>query len=502
MGISSENLRFILGLKVKTLRQARGFSLKTLASASGLSISYLSEIEKGKKYPKPDKLLGLATALEVSYDELVSARVHEDLNPVTETLKSPFFSEFPFEVFGLQTQDLFSLFSEDPSRAGALVRTFLEIGQMYDMRVEHFLFAALRSYQLMHDNYFVDIEDAASAFRDQVGHKSLAADAALALERTLRRVHGYTINNSSLAKQPEIRDLRSILALGPPPTLFLNEHLLPVQRAFVFGRELGYHAMGLGERATTSSWLKVSSFEQVLNNFKASYFAGAVLIDRDEVVEAMTSFFSAKRWSTQSFLGLLDKFSATPEMFFYRLGQLLPRLLGLQEFFFLRLNYDARSGSTQLTKVFNRSDVPLPQAFWLDEHYCRKWGGMRLLKGLDSEGGRTQVHIQKSRFHPGGEEFLVFSLARPLQLSSVAYSCVNLGFRVNDALRSVVNFVDDPAIPTEVVGATCERCSLGPAECSDRAAEGSLHASAGRLQRKEAAIQSLIAGADSLDGAR
>jgi XRE family transcriptional regulator, fatty acid utilization regulator len=499
MGTSSENLRFILGLKVKTLRQSAGYSLKQLAAASGLSISYLSEIEKGKKYPKPEKMLGLATALGVSYDDLVSARVQENLNPVTETLQSAFFSEFPFEVFGLRTQDLFSLFSEDPSRAGALVRTFLEIGQMYDMRVEHFLFAALRSYQLMHDNYFVDIEEAAAAFRDQVGTKELKLDASGALQRTLERIHGYTIDASGLTGHPEIRDLRSVLALGPPPTLFVNEHLLPAQRAFVFGRELAYHVMGLGERATTSSWLKVTSFEQVLNNFKASYFAGAVLIDRDELLDAMTRFFASTSWSPEAFMELMARFSATPEMFFYRLGQLLPGLLGLQEFFFLRLNHDARSGSTQLTKVFNRSELTLPQGFWLDEHYCRRWGGMRLLFELPPNDRRTQIRVQRSVFQPDGQEFLVFSLARPLQLSSVAYSCVNLGFRINDALRKVVGFVDDPSISTEWVNVTCERCALGAAECADRAAEGTLHASSSRLERKEAAIAELIASAEPGD---
>ena len=57
MAISADNLRFILGLKLKNLRQEKGMSLKALAESAGLSISYLSEIEKGKKYPKPDKLL-------------------------------------------------------------------------------------------------------------------------------------------------------------------------------------------------------------------------------------------------------------------------------------------------------------------------------------------------------------------------------------------------------------------------------------------------------------
>ena len=49
MELSAENLRYVLGLKLRRLRLERGLSLKELAARSGLAISYLSEIEKGKK---------------------------------------------------------------------------------------------------------------------------------------------------------------------------------------------------------------------------------------------------------------------------------------------------------------------------------------------------------------------------------------------------------------------------------------------------------------------
>ncbi|MFT5517666.1 MAG: transcriptional regulator with XRE-family HTH domain [Rhodothermales bacterium] len=493
MPVSEDHLRFILGLKVKAMRQAAGWSLKELAAKAGLSISYLSEIEKGKKYPKPEKLLGLSGALGIDYDELVSVRVEDHLDPLTKTLRSPLFSEFPFEVFGLEAQDLFSLFSEDPSKAGALVRTLLEIGQMYDMRVEHFLFAALRSYQLMHDNYFADIEDAAAGFRSQTGAEALDKDAVGILTQTLERVHGYTLDWTRLAERPELRDLRSVLAEGDKPTLFVNPHLLPPQQAFVLGRELAYHVMGLGERATTSSWLKVTSFEQVLNNFKASYFAGAILIDRDELTDALTVFFRNPRWSSLAFLELMERFEATPEMFFYRVGQLLPGLLGFQDMFFTRLNHNQRSGETRLNKVFNRSELPLPQGFWLDEDYCSRWAGMRLLGKLAAGERKTRAYAQRSRFVGSDDEFFVISVARPLQLSSAAYSCVTLGFRIDERFRDVVAFTNDPSLATETVNVTCQRCPLGAAECSDRQAEGTLYAAQGKLERRESAIADLIA---------
>ena len=79
---SSDSLRLILGLKLRNLRLARGEGLREVAARAGLSVSYLSEVEQGKKYPKPDKLLRLAAALEIAYDDLVSSKVTAELGPL------------------------------------------------------------------------------------------------------------------------------------------------------------------------------------------------------------------------------------------------------------------------------------------------------------------------------------------------------------------------------------------------------------------------------------
>ncbi|HXG01701.1 MAG TPA: helix-turn-helix transcriptional regulator, partial [Bacteroidota bacterium] len=164
MDVNPENLRLILGVKLKQLRTERDLSLSELAAKSNLSVSYLSEIEKGKKYPTPDKLLQIARAIGVSFDELVSVQVSESLDSLSTFLKSPLIQEFPFELFGIQPRNLVHLITESPQEAGAFIQTLLEIGQTYDMSVEQFLFAALRSYQKMHANYFDDLELAAEEF--------------------------------------------------------------------------------------------------------------------------------------------------------------------------------------------------------------------------------------------------------------------------------------------------------------------------------------------------
>ena len=94
MEINSDSLRLILGIKVRQFRQQAGLSLKQMAVKSGLSISYLSEIEKGKKYPKPEKIFQIAQGLGKSFDELVSLQLDEDQNPLASLLNSPVFREF------------------------------------------------------------------------------------------------------------------------------------------------------------------------------------------------------------------------------------------------------------------------------------------------------------------------------------------------------------------------------------------------------------------------
>ena len=58
-----ENVPVIFGLKLRQLREDRGLGLKELSALAGMSPSYVNEIEKGKKYPKADKILQLAEAL-------------------------------------------------------------------------------------------------------------------------------------------------------------------------------------------------------------------------------------------------------------------------------------------------------------------------------------------------------------------------------------------------------------------------------------------------------
>ncbi|NJL27878.1 MAG: helix-turn-helix domain-containing protein [Thermoanaerobaculia bacterium] len=414
--------RYIFGLKLRRHRREKQLGLSELAERSGLSISYLSEIEKGKKYPKPEKILEIAAALGVSFDELVSLQVDGRLEAIKTLFGSPLLQEFPFHLFGIEPKDVLDLFTEVPDKAGALVQALLEVARSYDVRVEHFLFAALRSYQQMHRNYFADLEAAAQRFRSEHGWAERPSVGLEELREVFTRDYGFTIDEELLETRPRLRGFRSVWVGPKPRKLLINPRLLPAQKAFVLGRELGYSYLGLGERAKTSSWLKVESFDQVLNNFKASYFAGALCVNGRQLRRDLESFFRRRSWDAEVFAQLQQRYQATPEMFFYRLTQLVPEHFGLPDLFFLRLNNKVGEQRVVLTKILNLSSAPGPHGIDLAEHYCRRWPGVQLLRRLaaqtDPPPGSTLVSAQRSHFIVDQREFFVFSMARPLVLQT------------------------------------------------------------------------------------
>ena len=499
--LDSEHLRYVLGLKLRSLRQEKGKPLKAIAARSGLSVSYLSEIEKGKKYPKPGKLIELARALDVSFDSLVSLQVDEELNPVKAVFSSSLLREFPFDLFGIQPEDLFDLVTQDPAKAGALLRTFLEVGRLYDVHAEHFLLAALRSYQQMHANYFEDLEGAAASYRRARGWSGRKPPAFSRLRAILERDHGYVVDEKTLPGNPDLKSFRSVFVDGERPRLLINGRLMPSQKGFLLAREIGYRELRVTERATTSTWIKVESFEQVLNNFKASYFAGALLIDRDVLREDLARFFARPKWDGTALLEGMRRYDATPETFFHRLTQLIPRFFGLREIFFMRFSHAVRSQSYDLTKVLNLSRVPVPHGVGAGETYCRRWPALRLLREMERAGKRrgarpVAVAAQRSHFLDDDAEFFVIAMARPLALSDRANSSVSLGFLVDEAFRERVRFWDDPSVPRVEVNLTCERCRLSSKECRERAAPPVLHDRQEKQNRKEEALRRLLEDAD------
>jgi len=68
--VGGEEIKTILGANIRNLRSHREFTQAELAERADISIIYLSNIERGVKYPKPAILLQIAESLEVEVYEL------------------------------------------------------------------------------------------------------------------------------------------------------------------------------------------------------------------------------------------------------------------------------------------------------------------------------------------------------------------------------------------------------------------------------------------------
>ena len=68
------NLTPVLGANLRRIRTKRGLSLERLAAESGVSRAMLSQIELGHSTPTINLLWKVATALDVPFSALISAR--------------------------------------------------------------------------------------------------------------------------------------------------------------------------------------------------------------------------------------------------------------------------------------------------------------------------------------------------------------------------------------------------------------------------------------------
>lgn len=487
---NSEKIKLIFGLKVRQLRQEKGINLSTLAERSGVSVSYLNEIESGKKYPKSDKILALAKALEADYDTLVSMKLSKKLQPVAELLNSPILQELPLELFGIQPTDLLEILAQAPARFSAFINTIIEISRSYGMRVEQFFVSALRSFQEIHDNYFPEIEEAAESFLKEAGVQTVSADL---LKNVLEQRFGYVIEAFDEASHPDLANLRSVF-LPNQHKLLVHRGLTSEQRAFTFGREVGYQVMKLEQRPLVSSVLEVESFEEMLNNFRGSYFSGALLMPQQMLADALNDFFRQPNWDSGRFLDLISRFQATPEMFLRRITSVLTSRFGINQLFFIRFDNVAGENFFALSKELHLAKLHNPHAT-LREHYCRRWVSLTILQELadlqtnNTWDGQPLCRAQISEYENSDNRYLVISLAKPSPPKANMNSSVSIGFAIDNNLKGLVRFLDDPALLRRTVAETCERC--GVLDCQERSASPLILQKQVRIKQVSEAVKRL-----------
>lgn len=489
MTAKTANEKIIFGLKVKQLRQEQGLSFSDLSKTSGMSLSYLNEIEKGKKFPKQDKVKNLARALGTTREELTDGKLGRHLAPVTQLLQSNFLNELPLELFGIELSKVADLIAQAPTRVGAFISTLLELSRSYALREENFYFAALRSYLELHDNYFPELENAVEVFTQKHGLPGFRPVPPRTLGGILESVYGYSIVPEGLNDHPDLQMFRSVYQ-PQGKRLLLNGDLTPGQRGFQYGKELGFNHLRLTERANTSSLLRSRVFEEVLNHSKATYFSVALHIPLQPFVESVREFFALPGWNAEAFLGLMQRYNATPEMFYHRLTNVVPNFFGLRELFFLRFLHDSETDDFTIDKELHLNRRHHPHENGLFEHYCRRWISLSLLQDEpQTEPSEMRIDVQRSHYYGTEDEYLCITVARMGSPEPGRNISLTLGFLINDKLQETISWLNDPSIPARTVNTTCERCPI--TDCTVRAAEPIIVRKREKYQRVKAALKEL-----------
>ena len=75
--MTGEEVRQTLAKNIKKLRALKGFSQAQLAEEVDISLPFMSSIEQSSKWPYPDTLAQIATALEIEVSDLFTTQEAE-----------------------------------------------------------------------------------------------------------------------------------------------------------------------------------------------------------------------------------------------------------------------------------------------------------------------------------------------------------------------------------------------------------------------------------------
>jgi len=461
--MEEEDIKLIFGLKLKQIRTDKSLSLFGLSKLSGLSKSYLNEIENGKKYPKPDKIVILSEKLDVPYDQMVSLKLDKNLAPIGDLLRSKILKEIPLELFGIKESKLIDIVANAPIKVNAFISTIIEIAQHYNFSRESFFLASVRSFQEANNNYFDDLEQSVLKFAKSYQIDLTETVSSKDLEEILVEEYNYIIKGNELNKHEALGNLRSVF-VPKTNTLLLANEIDEAQRAFIYAKEIAYNFLNIKLRLYTFPWIKFETFDQVLNNFYASYFAGALLIPKVKITTLLNDLFKKDTFDQEQFLNIITRFNASPESFYQRLTNILPKEFNLQNLFFLRFTHTAASNHFELNKELHLSHHHAPRANEANEHYCRRWASLQVLKDISTHKKENAFDIQISNYPSREMKYLVLSSATKDPFKKDQYRSISIGLLINKQLERKLKFLKDPKLVTKDVGVTCERCAIKDCE--------------------------------------
>lgn len=482
-------LKFILGLKIRRLRSKRGYSLKDLSLRSGLSHSYLNEIEKGKKYPKVEKIISLASALGVDKEELLNVKMGKQFHPLMEFLESNLANNLPLSAFGIGEQDIYDIMSHGPEKFASFIMTVAELAKSYDISVDDLNKSALRTYIEINSNYFPFLEELGSSYSRQI-KEIISGDCyekmTERLMLKLKKEFGVAVDLRTLGSGARPLGLKSIYREKKKnKVLFVNCNLDYKQKIFALIKELGAQQLVSDDSNKRRDPLK-KQFGDLLLDFQTHYFACAVLLPEEDFVKEIQTVFQLPHFDEKLFNKILARSAAPEEILMGRLAQILPRHFKLNQLFYLRCNedYAKAPGSYFISQELHLGQLHHPHGVSLRERYCRRWITTSVLgllsdqiaensNGINEEKSEGVIlGTQISQMGESGASYFCLSLARKRTTVEGVISSLTLGIPIDESFKARIQFSEDPRIEKKVVGRTCERCSLS--DCEERVAPPSI----------------------------
>jgi XRE family transcriptional regulator, fatty acid utilization regulator len=464
-----------LGHRIRSLRMASNLGLRDLARRAEISAGFLSKIEDGAKMPTVATIDRLARALDTTTSALVAAQERPDVREPGRAIAAV--EKIPFRDLDLSAGRLALETSRVAPRHG-------------DVGAEHLLRAAVRwrlEQQVAND----EIERIADSFRVSMPPVDPAVWEAY-LQNWLDE-RGIRVESLPVEQRPALKGERAVLVGRPPRLLLLNQNLTPEQKLFVLAREAGYVKCGLEARSFVYPPDREDSFDQVFNDYSASYFAAALLVPSGPLMEQLKSVLQKFEWRPEAFERLLDSYKdlATNETVMYRFSQVMARRNPPLRTHFLKI-VSTDAGKYRIDKRLNLSSENVVTGY--GEHLCRRWLATTLIEEFRpkleqyqteaakaKEEGRKSppkpkpvVQAQISRFPNSDEAYVGISVAREAdEVSAVRHGpgavvSVTVGFRLSPNVREAIQVLKDPNLRHRIVGAVCERCAL---QCDERGAD-------------------------------
>jgi predicted transcriptional regulator len=364
----------LFGERLRHLRRERGLTLEALGEMVGKPAPYLSLVENGRREARLSLIDALASALEVAPADLLASeppsrraglaiaiqRAQED--PLYRDLRLPWLKPsagVPDDVL----EHLVTLFEALKQRSQAQAAT-PEAARRTNVE--------LRADMRARDNYFPEIERAASKALAAVGYDGKGAVAERMLTDLVAHF-GFSLHR--------VQDLplsvRSLTDLAHRRIFIHQRNALPTRAArSVVLQTLGHFVLGHADPASFDEFLR----QQV----EVNYFAGAVLAPERPAVDLLRR---ARLKNDISVEDLKEVFYISYEMAAHRLTNLVTHHFDLPVHF-LRTDEDG-----VIWKAYENDGVPFPtdgDGVIEGQRACRQWGTRRAFGSDDKFADHAQ----------------------------------------------------------------------------------------------------------------